>query len=85
MIFLSKSQDHKMTFGTPAYTAFRHFFTHAYGFDLHPQRLALLVQEVRAVCACFKKEAKRFVGMQVAEGQCPSPAASGTQSRMTKV
>ena len=40
------------------YMAFRHFFTHAYGFDLDPQRLAPLV---RAVCACFKKEAKRFV------------------------
>ena len=43
------------------YMAFRHFFTHAYGFDLDPQRLAPLVRDVRAVCACFKKEAKRFV------------------------
>ncbi len=43
------------------YMAFRHFFTHAYGFDLDPQRLAPLVRDARAVCACFKKEAKRFV------------------------
>ena len=46
------------------YLAFRHFFTHAYGFDLDPQRLAPLVRDVRAVCACFKKEANRFVGRQ---------------------
>jgi hypothetical protein len=45
------------------YMAFRHFFTHSYGFDLDPQRLAPLVREVRAVYACFKKEAKQFVRM----------------------
>ena len=51
------------------YMAFRHFFTHAYGFDLDPQRLAPLVRDVRAVCACFKKEAKRFANMQARRGR----------------
>ena len=53
------------------YMAFRHFFTHAYGFDLDPQRLAPLVRDVRAVYACFKKEAKRFVSLQEARGRAP--------------
>jgi hypothetical protein len=50
------------------YMAFRHFFTHAYGFDLDPQRLAPLVRDIRSVCACFKKEAKRFVHLQGIKG-----------------
>ncbi len=61
------------------YMAFRHFFTHAYGFDLDPQRLAPLVREVRAVCACFKKEAKRFVSMQGTKGRVSN--SHGAQSR----
>ena len=55
------------------YMAFRHFFTHAYGFDLDPQRLAPLVREVRAVYACFKKEAKRFVRLQATGRRRPKP------------
>jgi hypothetical protein len=43
------------------YMAFRHFFTHAYGFDLDPERLAPLVQNVPAVYGDFKREARRFV------------------------
>jgi uncharacterized protein YutE (UPF0331/DUF86 family) len=46
------------------FMAFRHFFTHAYGFDLDPQRLAPLVREVRPVYASFKKEARQFVRLQ---------------------
>ncbi len=46
------------------YMGFRHFFTHAYGFDLDPQRLQPLVRKVRPVFASFKKEAKRFVRAQ---------------------
>lgn len=42
------------------YMAFRHFFTHAYGFDLDPERLVPLVQDFRAVFASFKREARRF-------------------------
>jgi uncharacterized protein YutE (UPF0331/DUF86 family) len=51
------------------YMAFRHFFTHAYGFDLDPQRLVPLIRDVRAVCACFKKEAKRFLSMPARRGR----------------
>lgn len=51
------------------YMAFRHFFTHAYGFDLDPQRLAPLVRDVRVVCGCFRREAKRFVRMQTTRGR----------------
>jgi uncharacterized protein YutE (UPF0331/DUF86 family) len=53
------------------YMAFRHFFTHAYGFDLDPQRLAPLVREVHAVHACFKKEVKRFVRMDATRRRPP--------------
>jgi hypothetical protein len=62
-----------------AYMAFRHFFTHAYGFDLDPQRLAPLVRDVRAVCGCFKKEAKRFVSMQATRGR--TSKSQGEQSQ----
>ena len=46
------------------FMAFRHFFAHAYGFDLDPHRLAPLVRDVRAACGCFKREVKRFVSKQ---------------------
>jgi len=59
--------------------AFRHFFTHAYGFDLDPQRLAPLVRDIRAVCGCFKKEAKRFVRIQATRGRASE--SQGWQSR----
>ena len=47
------------------YMAFRHFFTHAYGFDLDPERLAPLIRDVRSVYGCFKKEARRFARRQM--------------------
>jgi len=58
------------------FMAFRHFFTHAYGFDLDAQRLAPLVRDVRVVCACFKKEARQFVTTQAT-----STRAANSQSR----
>jgi uncharacterized protein YutE (UPF0331/DUF86 family) len=61
------------------YMAFRHFFTHAYGFDLDPRRLAPLVRNIRAVSGCFKKEAKRFVSMQATSGRASK--SQGAQSR----
>lgn len=67
------------------YMAFRHFFTHAYGFDLDPRRLAPLVRDVGAVCGCFKNEAKQFVSRQVSRGRTPKRQSkiqspkSGTQ------
>jgi len=50
------------------FMAFRHFFTHAYGFDLDPQRIAPLVREVRPVFASFKNEARQFVRSQTMKG-----------------
>ena len=52
------------------FMAFRHFFTHAYGFELDPQRIAPLVREVRPVVASFKKEVERFVRLQVLRARC---------------
>ena len=57
------------------FMAFRHFFTHAYGFDLDPQRLRPLVRVVRPVHASFKKEAKRFARTQ-ARRRHPSKSPS---------
>lgn len=51
------------------YMAFRHFFTHAYGFDLDPERLAPLVRDAGAVYGCFKRAARRFVRKQAARGR----------------
>jgi len=50
------------------FMAFRHFFTHAYGFDLDPQLIAPLVRDVRLVFASFKKEAKQFARLQAMKG-----------------
>jgi hypothetical protein len=36
------------------YLAFRHFFTHAYGFELEVEQLQPLVRDVRPVCARFQ-------------------------------
>jgi hypothetical protein len=41
--------------------AFRHFFTHAYGFELDVEQLHPLVRELRPVGARFQTEARRFV------------------------
>ena len=51
------------------YMAFRHFFTHAYGFDLDPESLAPLVRDIRAVCGCFEREARRYARKQAARGR----------------
>lgn len=42
------------------YMAFRHFFTHAYGFELDPERLRPLLQEVLPIYDSFKAEAQQF-------------------------
>jgi uncharacterized protein YutE (UPF0331/DUF86 family) len=46
------------------YLAFRHFFTHAYGFELEVEQLQPLVRDVRAVRARFQTEVRRFVRAQ---------------------
>ena len=68
------------------YMAFRHFFTHAYGFDLDPQRLAPLVRDVREVYGCFRKEVERFVGLQATRGGASkSGRKPKVQNRKAKV
>jgi uncharacterized protein YutE (UPF0331/DUF86 family) len=42
--------------GLKRYLAFRHFFSHAYALDLHPDRLEPLVADVADTFAEFKKE-----------------------------
>jgi len=46
------------------FMAFRHFFAHAYGFELDPERLRPLVQALRPVYGRFKKAARRFARAQ---------------------
>ncbi|MBI4327287.1 MAG: hypothetical protein HY674_18785 [Chloroflexi bacterium] len=46
------------------FMAFRHFFVHAYGFDLDPQRLQPLVRDIRPVYARFKRAVRRLVHAQ---------------------
>ena len=43
------------------YLAFRHFFTHAYGFELEVEQLQPLVRDVRLDRSRFQAEARRFV------------------------
>jgi hypothetical protein len=62
------------------FMAFRHFFAHAYGFDLDPQRLAPLVRDVRPACGCLKREVKRFVITQATKG-----GASKSQDAQSRV
>ncbi len=42
--------------GVRDYLAFRHFFTHAYAFDLEPERLEPLVANLRSVDARFRQD-----------------------------
>ena len=66
------------------YMAFRHFFTHAYGFDLDPRRLAPLIRDVRAVYACFKQEVNRFVSVQATRGHASKSQAEPTKGSRLK-
>lgn len=43
-----------------AYMAFRHYFTHSYGFELEAARLQPLVRGVRPAFARVRVEARRF-------------------------
>jgi hypothetical protein len=49
------------------YMAFRHFFTHSYGFDLDPERLLPLIREIPPIYVSFKQEMKRFVRLLESE------------------
>ena len=43
------------------FMAFRHFFAHAYGFDLDPRRMEPLLREAPAISASFEQEVNQFV------------------------
>lgn len=42
------------------YLAFRHFFTHAYALDLHPERMEPLVENISKVYDSFKEDIKSY-------------------------
>lgn len=42
------------------YLAFRHFFSHAYAFDLDPDRIAPLVQSAHKIFKSFEKNAQKY-------------------------
>lgn len=46
------------------YMAFRHFFTHSYGFELEPERMRPLLDAVRPVHIRFAAEARQFARRQ---------------------
>jgi hypothetical protein len=58
--------------GLAPYLAFRHFFTHAYGFDLDGERMRPLVREVRVLHARFKVEVRRFARAQASRRRSPA-------------
>lgn len=46
------------------FLAFRHFFTHAYALDLHPEKMESLVSSVSEVYEMFKNEINLFTRKQ---------------------
>jgi hypothetical protein len=42
------------------YLAFRHFFTHAYAFDIEPERMKPLVENLPVVGANFRRDIARL-------------------------
>ncbi|MDP6524849.1 MAG: hypothetical protein QGH15_11560 [Kiritimatiellia bacterium] len=54
---LSEETSH----GIRDYLAFRHFFTHAYAFDLDPERLEPLVAKLADVNGAFRRDLSRAV------------------------
>jgi hypothetical protein len=43
------------------FLAFRHFFSHAYAFDLHPEKMEALVEVIRKVYDQFRKDIQQFL------------------------
>lgn len=43
------------------YLAFRHFFSHAYALDLHPQRLEPLTENISKLFEEFKNEINKII------------------------
>jgi len=46
--------------GLKQYLAFRHFFSHAYAFELDPERLVLLVESAPALFKSLQKDIENF-------------------------
>ena len=44
------------------YLAFRHFYSHAYVFDLYAEKLEPLVENIEKVYTDFKKDISKFLG-----------------------
>jgi uncharacterized protein YutE (UPF0331/DUF86 family) len=53
------SEELKNTLGE--YLAFRHFFSHAYAFDLYADKMEPLVQNSKEVYSNFKKEITKYL------------------------
>ncbi len=53
------SEELKNTLGE--YLAFRHFFSHAYAFDLYADKMEPLVQKSKEVYSNFKKEISKYL------------------------
>ena len=43
------------------FLAFRHFFSHAYAFDLDPDKMESLVESIQNVYSLFKKDIQNFL------------------------
>ena len=53
------SEQSKNSFGE--YMAFRHFFSHAYAFDLYADKMEPLVEKAKEVYLNFRKEISRYL------------------------
>jgi hypothetical protein len=53
------SEDCKNNLGQ--FLAFRHFFSHAYAFDLEPEKMEVLVESIREVYSLFKKDIQKVI------------------------
>ena len=43
------------------FLAFRHFFSHAYAFDLDPEKMEVLVESIQKVYSLFKKDIQKVI------------------------
>jgi uncharacterized protein YutE (UPF0331/DUF86 family) len=43
------------------FLAFRHFFSHAYAFDLNPEKMEILVESIQKVYSLFKKDIQKVI------------------------
>jgi len=43
------------------FLAFRHFFSHAYAFDLDPEKMEVLIESIQKVYSLFKKDIQKVI------------------------